>query len=246
MIGEEILPLIGNEGRLVDRVAQEIERLILDGVLEAGAKLPPQRELAEQIGVSRTVIREAMQILETKGLLESRHGFGTVVRQVSPDQFTQSMSWLLRSTRISLDDLHQVRSILEVENVRLAALNATPEGVQILREIMEEMDSAKANIHLFAAKDAEFHSALASMTDNPLLIVLIDTFRNLIQEVRLSISRHPRLKATVIPDHYAILERVEAKDSEGACNAMRIHLEHARKMQELFLEQGENHHESAR
>jgi GntR family transcriptional repressor for pyruvate dehydrogenase complex len=245
MAGDEILPLIGNQGRLVDRVAQEIERLILDGVLEAGVKLPPQRELAEQIGVSRTVIREAMHILETKGLLESRHGFGTLVRQVSPDQFTQSMSWLLRSTKISLDDLHQVRSIVEVENVRLAALNATPEGTQNLRRILEEMDSAKSDIQQFADKDAEFHTALAQMTDNPLLTLLIDTIRDLIQEVRLSISRHPRLKATVMPDHYAILERVEARDSEGACNAMRAHLEHARKMQELYLEQGDKQHESA-
>jgi GntR family transcriptional repressor for pyruvate dehydrogenase complex len=244
MVGEEILPLIGNQGRLVDRVAQEVERLILDGVLEAGTKLPPQRELAEQIGVSRTVIREAMQILETKGLLESRHGFGTLIRQVSPDQFTQSMSWLLRSTKISLDDLHQVRSILEVENVRLAAVNATPEGVQTLRRILEEMDSAQADLHLFAEKDAEFHTALAQMTDNPLLTVLIDAIRDLIQEVRLSISRNPELKAMVMPDHYAILEQVEAKDSEGACTAMRIHLEHARRMQELFLEQGDKHYES--
>jgi len=244
MAGEEILPLIGNQGRLVDRVAQEMERLILDGILEAGTKLPPQRKLAEQIGVSRTVVREAMQILETKGLLESRHGFGTLVRQVSPDQFTQSMSWLLRSTKISLDDLHQVRSILEVENVRLAAINATPEGVQTLRRILEEMDSAQADLHLFAEKDAEFHAALAQMTDNPLLIVLIDTIRDLIQEVRLSISRNPELKAMVMPDHYAILERVEAKDSEGACKAMRVHLDRARRMQELFLEQGDKHYES--
>lgn len=244
MAGEELLPLIGNQGRLVDRVAQEIERLIVDGVLEAGTKLPPQRELAEQIGVSRTVIREAMHILETKGLLESRHGFGTLVRQVSPDQFTQRMSWLLRSTNISLDDLHQVRHILEVENVRLAALNATPEGVQTLRRILEEMESAKADIHQFAEKDAEFHTTLARMTDNPLLIVLIDAIRDLIQEVRLSVSRYPELKATVMPDHYAILGRVEAKDSLGACNAMRAHLEHARRVQQLYLEQGEKHNES--
>ena len=244
MAGETILPFIGNQGRLVDQVAQEMERLILEGVLEAGTKLPPQRELAEQIGVSRTVIREAMQILETKGLLESRHGFGTLVRQVSPYQFTENMSWLLRSTKISLDDLHQVRSILEVENVRLAAINATPESVQTLQRILEEMDSAKGDIRRFAEKDAEFHTSLAQMTDNPLLIVLIDTIRSLIQEVRLSISRYPELKATVMPDHYAILERVEAKDSEGACNAMRAHLEHARRMQQLYLEQGDQHNES--
>jgi DNA-binding FadR family transcriptional regulator len=244
MAGEEILPLMGNRGRLVDRVARELERLILADVLKAGTKLPPQHELAEQVGVSRTVIREAIHILETKGLLESKHGVGTLVRQASPDHFTQSMGLLLRSTQISLDDLHQVRSILEVENARLAALNATSQEVQILRSILDEMNSAEADLPKFAEKDAEFHTALAQMTGNPLLVVLIDAIRDLIQEVRISISHQPELKATVMPDHYAILARVEAREADGASNAMRLHLEHARRMQKSYLEHGARSNES--
>ena len=237
MTDTDLFQSIRSQSRLVDRVVEEIEQLILDGKLKPGMRLPPQRQLAQHTGVSRPVIREAVHILETKGILESKHGIGTIIRPFSNDQFTQGMSWLLRSHNISLDDLHQMRSILEVENARLAALNSTVEGVDSLRKILLEMDSVEDDARLFAGKDAEFHNALAQMTNNPLLVMMIGTVRELLQEVRLSVSRYPDLKASVMPDHYNILECVASGDAEGASQAMRVHLDHARLIQEHFLKQ---------
>ena len=82
MQNENIFKVIGNEGRLVDRVVNEIQQLIIDKKLEPGMRIPPERELSEQIGVSRTVLREAIQILDVKGLLEVKHGVGTIVRKL--------------------------------------------------------------------------------------------------------------------------------------------------------------------
>src|SRR3990172_4915905 len=88
---------VGIKGGLVDRVVEEIQRVIVNGHLELGMKLPPERELAEELGVSRTVIREAVRILVAKGLLETRPGVGTIVRQVNRDQIVGPLSLLLQA-----------------------------------------------------------------------------------------------------------------------------------------------------
>jgi len=228
---------IGSKERLVDRVVNELQKLIVDGRLGPGQKLPPERELAEKIGVSRTALREAVQILVARGLLATKHGVGTVVQPVSNENFVESLSLFLQMHHVSLDDLHRVRSILEVENARLAALQATAEDVGELKQILAQMDKVKDDPRAFADKDAEFHTALARTTHNPLLVILLDTFRDLMQEVRLSVSQYPDLFATIMPDHFRILEHVAEKDVEGSCQAMQAHLNHARNIQEFFLAQ---------
>ena len=228
---------IGTKVRLVDQVAEAIQNMVVSGQLEPGKRLPPERELAEQIGVSRTVIREAVQILVTKGLLETKHGIGTVVCHASNNHFAESLNLLLLTHGVTLDDLHHVRSILEVENARLAALQATEEDIAGLRRILAEMEQVKADAQAFADKDSEFHAALAQTSHNPLMIVLLDAIREPLQEIRLSVSRYPELFATVMPDHTTIVQRVEVRDPEGARQAMQVHLEHARSIQDKFLAQ---------
>jgi len=228
---------IGNKGRLVDQVVEEIQGLIVSGHLELGMKLPPERELAEQIGVSRTVIREAVQVLVTKGLMETKHGVGTVVCRASNDHFAESLNLLRLTHGVTLDDLHHVRSILEVENARLAALQATEEDISGLRQILAKMEQVKADAQTFADKDAEFHTALAQTSHNPLMIVLLDSIREPMQEIRVSVSRYPELFATVMPDHAKIVERVAARDPDGARQAMQAHLSNARSIQDKFLAQ---------
>jgi GntR family transcriptional repressor for pyruvate dehydrogenase complex len=231
--------IIGNNDRLVDKVVSELQGLIVDGRLKPGYKLPPERELAERLGVSRTVLREAIQVLVTRGLITARHGFGTVVRSLSNENFVETFSLLLQMRNVSLDNIHHVRSILEVENARLAALQVTEEDIAKLKKVLLEMDNVKGDALAFADKDSEFHSTLALTTRNPLMVVLLDTIRDLIQEIRLSVSQYPALFATVMPDHYKILERVAARDVDGAIQAMQTHLDHARSIQEMYLANNE-------
>ncbi len=230
---------VGTKGRLVDRVVDDIQRLIIDGHLEPGMKLPPEREVAEQIGVSRTVVREAVRILVARGLLATRHGVGTIVQQITQEHVGERLNLLLRTSGISLAKLHEVRSILEVEIAGLAALQATDDDVANLQRILAEMDDAKGSPEGFADKDAEFHTALAHTTHNPLFSVLLGSIRDLMQEVRLSVSRYPDLFATVMPDHHTILNQIVARNVDSARSAMRAHLEHARRIQQAFLAQQE-------
>jgi GntR family transcriptional repressor for pyruvate dehydrogenase complex len=162
---------------------------------------------------------------------------GTIVRQVTRDQIVGPLSLLLQAQEggFSIEHLHQVRHILEIEIAGLAAMQATEEGVAELEQIVAEMESVRDTPEDFAAKDADFHQGLAEMTHNPILIVLLDSIRDLMQEVRLLVTRYPRLHQQVMHDHYEILRRVAARDPEGARQAMQGHLEHARQIQHAVL-----------
>jgi GntR family transcriptional repressor for pyruvate dehydrogenase complex len=237
MDSDSMFQNVGVQGGLVDRVVNEIQRVIISGQLEPGMKLLPERELADELGVSRTVIREAVRILVAKGLLETKPGVGTLVREVTSDQIVEPLSLLLQAQEegISVEHLHQVRRMLEVEIAGLAATQATEEDIADLEEILAKMESVTDIPESFAAKDADYHRGLARSTHNPLLIILLDSIRDLMQEVRLLVTRHPDLRLRVMPDHRGILERVVARDPEGARKAMEKHLEHARRFQEELL-----------
>jgi DNA-binding FadR family transcriptional regulator len=247
MDSDSMFQNVGVQGGLVDRVVNEIQRVIMSGQLEPGMKLLPERELADELGVSRTVVREAVRILVAKGLLETKPGVGTLVRKVTSDQIVEPLSLLLQSQEegISIEHLHQVRRMLEVEIAGLAAMQATEEDIAELEEILSEMESVTDIPESFAAKDADYHRGLAKSAHNPLLIILLDSIRDLMQQVRLLVTRHPDLRERVMPDHRGILERVVARDPEGARQAMEKHLEHARRFQEELLK-AENQEEAVK
>lgn len=236
---------VGSKERLVDRVVNEIERLIIEGELEPGTKLPPEREFAEQLGVSRTVLRESVHILVARGLLETKHGVGTIVRQITREQVVGPLNLYLRTQnagKVSFSDLHRVRSILEVEIAGIAALQATDEDVANLRQIVGDMEIAQDDPETLAAHDADFHSALAETTHNPLLIVLVDSIRDLLQEYITLITPYIDPHRDSVQLHFNILEHVEAKDAAGAREAMRVNLDQMRKNSEMYshlIEQGE-------
>jgi DNA-binding FadR family transcriptional regulator len=230
-------PNVGDKVRLVDRVVGSIQNLIVKGQLEPEAKLPPERELAEQMGVSRTVIREAIRILVAKGLLDARPGIGTIVRKIDKNQISDSLGLFLQihGEDAAIHHLHQVRNILETEIASLAANQATEKDVESLMKILEEMEQYQDQPEDFAEADNDFHQELAQTTHNPLLVVLLDSIRDLLHEVRLRVARFPGLSRRVMQDHHAILECILGHDAEGARRAMADHLRHAWRIQEESL-----------
>src|SRR5574341_2360720 len=113
--------------KVYEEVAARIRRLIADGRLRPGDKLPPERELAVMLGVSRTSVRDAIRTLEVAGLLEPRQGEGTVVRELSPDNLVAPIASALMSRRDLLADLMEFRRMIEPPTAREAAERATPE-----------------------------------------------------------------------------------------------------------------------
>ncbi|MGB6742686.1 MAG: FadR/GntR family transcriptional regulator [Terracidiphilus sp.] len=217
---------VGNKSALVDRVVRSIQEQILSERLPVGTKLPPEREFAERLGVSRTVVREAMRVLAAKGLLETSHGVGTTVKALTREEAVKPLNLFLRSLgrEISLDHLHQVRSLIEIENTRLAAERGSDNDLDGLQQILTEMQAAKDDPELFASKDTEFHRRLAETTHNPLLILLLDSIGDLMIEVRKLVAKEDGLVERVMPAHAAILECIRARDEKKAQQMMREHL----------------------
>jgi GntR family transcriptional repressor for pyruvate dehydrogenase complex len=227
---------VGSNKRLVDRVVSEIQNQIIEGKLAPGTKLPPERELTEQLGVSRTALREAVRMLVTKGLLVTRPGVGSFVKKVTSDQITGLLSMILgQAGGVNLDHLSQVRQILEVEIAQVAAREATEEDFARLDLVLRDLSLAKEDPAEFSRLDAEFHSVLAEASHNPFLAVLLDSIRELIGNVRQMIQHYPKLVDVVIPDHLAIYECIKSRNPDGARQAMQRHLEHARQIQQEYL-----------
>jgi GntR family transcriptional repressor for pyruvate dehydrogenase complex len=232
---------IGRKGGLVDQVVRAIEEQILDGRLPVGTRLPPEGEFAASLGVSRPVLREAVRTLVTKGLLDTRQGVGTTVRAVTHEEIATPLNLFLRTCgqEVNLEHLHQVRSILEVENAALAARQRTEADIADLARLCQEMKTAANDPEVFAARDSEFHRRLSETTHNPLLILLLDCTQKMMAEVRMLVSlRQPHLFDRVMPTHIRVLECVLGRDPAGARAAMREHLEIALAIQrELILSQ---------
>jgi GntR family transcriptional repressor for pyruvate dehydrogenase complex len=219
--------VIGRKDGLVDRVVHAIEEQILTGRLAIGTRLPPEREFSEQLCVSRPVVREAVRILTTRGLLETRHGIGTTVHAVSRAEVVQPLTLFLRRSGqdISIQQLHQVRSILEVENAALAAVQRTEDDLEELTRICQEMEASIAEPAQFALKDSEFHRRLSETTHNPLMILLLDSIRDMLAEVRALVGNRQGLFERVMPTHKQIVEAVAAHNVDRARAAMREHLQ---------------------
>lgn len=151
---------------------QEFEQLVIQDNLQPNTKLPPEPALAKQLGVSRTVLREAVRILVTKGLLETKHGLGTTVRELTTKHISQPLDLLLKirgKGNVSFHDVYHVRSLLEVEIAGLAALKGTKKEIRHLNQLMVEMESLTESPEKLSAGDAQFHHFLAKMRHNSLL-----------------------------------------------------------------------------
>lgn len=219
---------------LTQRVTKKLEDLILNGVLTAGQKMPAAGELSKMFGVSRPVIREAICDLAARGLLDIRSGEGAVVQGPNTDWVAKPLTLWLRSGKvgISLKNVHEVRSVLEVEMAGWAAHRATSEDIDALEDILQRMQES-VDPEIRANLDFEFHSALSVAAHNPLYIVLLDSIGGLLLEVRRNAHRafrDEKARQRAVMEHRDVLEKVKSSDSEGARKAMSTHMAESQKI----------------
>ena len=224
--------------RLYQQVAQQLQEMILDGELKPGDKLPPERQMAEQMGVSRTVIREAVKTLEQRGLVKVLTGDGTYVSQIDPGIVSESLGRFIRQ-RVSsfedpLDNLSEVRRMLEIEIAGLAADRAQPEDVAAMEEALMQMESAAAlpkdnldRMERWVAADLAFHNTLAQASQNPLLPMLLEPMSSHLLEFRRMASSAPGAMEDALNYHRKLLERVRTHEASACRDIMREHLEKA-------------------
>jgi len=246
-LGDAVIEPLEREQRLFERVAEKILNLISSGAWKAGDRLPPERELSESFGVSRTVVREAVKALEARGVLESTTGSGVSVRNIDFNMVSRSLqTYMQLSSHVDFEfRLNEVRRVVEVELVALAAERVTPEQLAQLREICHQMRSGNKTAAEMAELDFQLHVTLAEATQNELFKVLlaplIDQLRG---QITLTTEGLPHSVDLALSEHEAIVNAVGNHDAEAARRAMSKHLEHTRavlmKMSHLHQDQDGN------
>jgi DNA-binding FadR family transcriptional regulator len=208
----------------VTRVASHLEEAILSGELAPGDYLPSERDLSVRMGVSRSVLREALGRLASVGLVRSVYGSGTVVEPLSSRPLTAGYRRLLRGAELRLEDLAAVRLPLETTIAALAAVKRTVEDLAALRAAQKILGSARRSLEAHVKADLEFHAALARATRNPLFqVVLAPIQEMLIESRRRTLGKYG---SEIAHRHHArILQAVEAGDARAAEQAMREHIE---------------------
>lgn len=202
-------------------VSDHLQQMILRGGLKPGDQLPSQRELAQQLGVSRPSLREALTMLETMGLVTIRVGSGVYVAS------TEDRAPLWRfSDRGTPRDVYEARYGLESFAARLAAQAIDDAGIARLTRCVEEMRLAFHNqdISTMAATDARFHDLVFELSGNPVLAGMYRPVRELMVETqRLPMIRWTRLEDT-LREHEVLLTHIAAKNAAAAEAAMRDHI----------------------
>jgi GntR family transcriptional repressor for pyruvate dehydrogenase complex len=219
---------IVRSSRLYEQIVQQVEDSIHKGALKPGDQLPPERELAEQFGVSRTAVREAVKALREKGLVEAYPGRGTFITDGSSHSIRQSLDRLMRSGREGFAFLAETREILEPELAALATTRADDEALRAMREQVAVMDESKQDPEAFIEADLDFHLALAEAAGNPIILSLIDSIVGLLREQRIGIFQVEGGAERGQYHHKRILDAVEHRDAAGAREAMRAHLKQVR------------------
>jgi GntR family transcriptional regulator, transcriptional repressor for pyruvate dehydrogenase complex len=205
-----------------------LERVLL-GELRPGEELPSERDLSEQLGVSRTVVREAIRSLTGKGVIEARVGRKARIGRVGRDQVVESMRLFISGRRVESGGMpyakvNEVRCMLEVTIVELAAKRATPADVERLLQAYEQMCAAKGDVKTLAHFDVEFHRILAEMSGNELFLVMMDSIGPVLTEIRERTMGEPGHYSSAVKHHGAILKAIENRDADAARKAMEEHL----------------------
>lgn len=208
---------------LVAEVCQRLSEVILAQKPEEDASwLPPERSLAEQLGVSRTVVREATKRLEQQGLLQIQHGTGIKIVHHLHRPLSDSLNLLIPEMRNRLRQLHQTRLAIEPEAAALAAEHATEDHLAAIRSASTKLAKAETSEEAIDA-DLEWHRALAEASGNQIFRLILDSLADLGRESRMrTIGRIGKTPA--VEHHAAIQAAVEKGDPKAAAKAMRLHI----------------------
>lgn len=211
--------------KVYEKVADQIQRMIGDGLLRPGDKLPPERELTEMFQVSRSSLRDAIRALEIMGLVEPRQGEGTVVRDLSPDSLINPLSTMLIRKRQMVGELLELRKIIEPPLAARAAAKATSEDLASLEDILKRQKEKVDRGELAVEEDSEFHYAVALAARNGVILRVLDVFMDLLRESReRSLQVEGRLQKS-FAGHQQILKAISKRDTAAAETAMRRHIE---------------------
>jgi GntR family transcriptional repressor for pyruvate dehydrogenase complex len=210
--------------RLAEEIADRIRVLILDGTLPADQPLPGERPLATRFGVSRGSIRDAFRLLETIGLLETRHGQGTFPRELDVNRLVAPLASILTYRRDLREELLDVRRMFEPAVARVAATRVSEEDLADLQRIV---DTQRRKLNAGASaivEDTAFHAVLARATRNRVVMRIMETLNDLLIESRKLTLKQKGRPERSLQGHEAVVMALRRRDPDGAARAMQNHI----------------------
>jgi DNA-binding FadR family transcriptional regulator len=215
--------------RSYEQVVEQLLERIHAGDFAPGERLPTERELGELFGVSRGVIREAIKVLGTLGVVESRQGSGTYVSANLVPSVSRALVLSAKPEERSLLDLMELRLPLERAAARMSAERRTDdEATEILAAAADTIKAGSIdNWDLFGAADSRFHSAIYASTRNPFLITVLGSVRDIQQNTLAMFAPDAGSIESSTEQHVGIAEAIAARDAEAAEARMREHVEYS-------------------
>lgn len=219
------------QNRIYQDVVEQIQEAILEGELKVGEQLPPERKLIEMFGVSRGTLREALRVLQQKGMIDIKTGVsgGSVVKGVTSESFSENLALLIRYKKVSLKDLAEFREGLEGTVAGLAAERATNGDLTVLKNLYDQtvaaFDAGREQWDTAIRCDEQIHLALARIAGNPLFIAVLETvYQNIHTYYESYLPMEESVLAENINDLKVIIDAVAKKDSAKAHDRARHHV----------------------
>ena len=213
---------------VAEQVFEQLKDMLVKGVWKQGEKIPSENELAENFCVSRITVRQALQKLNVIGLIDTRLGEGSFVKEVEPGD---NMNALIPAILMSKDRILQVlefREIIEVESAKLAAERADEKDIKELKQIWKRMKDSEGNPIEFGAADLDFHMKVGHLTKNDLIMKTQGILHSTLQETMDDIVEKTGY-ASGIRYHEKIIKAIEQQDANLAAVIMKEHLAYNKK-----------------
>ncbi len=214
--------------RISHKVAGQLKKAISEGIFRVGDRLPSERELAEQMGVSRPSVREAIQQLEIQGFVEIVHGGGSLVKNIAEQEIQQPMEVVLSDDKQRVLELAEIRAYMEALAARKAAENRTEEELKRMRYYLKEMQRDFEKGQIRYEIDFKFHTEVNAASHNMIFLHLMSSIYRLINysvkihREQMFLSRESQKK--ILDHHMRIFKGIQKKDPEAAEAAMKEHL----------------------
>jgi GntR family transcriptional repressor for pyruvate dehydrogenase complex len=212
------------ERSLITQAEEFLTGYILSGEVSPGDYLPPEQALSQKLGIGRNTLREAISILQAKGLVERQHGLGLRVIDRSQQAASEMLALMMQRNGAAAEDLLEVRRFYEVPAAACAAERANSEEMGAIRQALDAMRAPGVTKEEGAEADLEFHLAVARATHNVVLVSIVETIRSLLREAILLTMKNGFNPEYLHGRHVAIVEAIEQRDARRAAQAMEAHL----------------------
>ena len=212
--------------RVSDEIVNQVKSLISEGSLKPGDRLPPERELIKQFGVSRPTLREALKSLIAMGFLEVKQAKRTFVKSMISERMQDPLSLLIKTDTQTIFDLIEVRKAMEAWSAFHAAQRATEEDMKQLESIIKEMKVASEKGRSWEKEDADFHLAIAQATHNTIQTHIMSTIYDLLRESVARVFTNRAKVKKLLQQHHRIFNAIKSHSPGEARDKTLEHLDY--------------------